>query len=216
MTALERALHVADEPSAWPGWRLAAVAVVTWLVIAVVMSRVFALGGFRSPTLIVGSLLALPAALLAWGLAATERHRTWITALAMMVAVALLPLATHGATPSTGRLAEIADGLQLPGVVARDHRLGNGRCRNACSEIRRVAFVDEEPEAAVEFRITSTLKKRGYQVTLYPHAPLTPQRIDAKRGKILVSIEIRIISVTRTRIAEIFLTEGPAPDTSVG
>jgi hypothetical protein len=216
LTALERALELPDdEPTPW-GWRVAAVAVAAWIALAVAGARVLALGGYRWPLLIVGSLLAIPAALLAWALASAERHRTWITGAAMLAAVACIPLAITGATPSTARLAEIADGIGLPGRVVRDHRLGNGRCRPACSEIRRVAFVDDDSLAAVEFGVTSAFRRRGYELTIYPHASGVPARIDAKRGRTLVSVEIASITLARTRIATVFIAQGPAPHHSVG
>lgn len=189
---------------------------LVWIAIAVVVARTFAVGGWTSPVLPLGSLLALPATTVAWVLVGNHDRRTTIAAAAMIVGLLAMPVASAGATPSTGRLASIANNLDLPGTVERDVRLGDGRCRPVCSELRRTSVVDGIAFAKARTQVRAALVGHGYSVRVYAHAVGAPQRIDAAKGKVLVSLELRLLNDGRTRIAAVFLAQGPAPNTSVG
>ncbi|MBA2607815.1 MAG: hypothetical protein H0U92_02645 [Actinobacteria bacterium] len=217
MTALQHALDLPDEPRrARRGLLIAAIAAVAWMVLGVVVARMLAIGGWKSPLLPLGSLLAIPALTIAWVLAGNHRHRMAITVAAMAVSLVAIPFASAGATPSTGHLASIADDIGLPGKTQREIRIGDGRCRPACSELRRTSVIDgiSFVKAVAQARII--LLSRGYAVREYGHRVGAPTRIDASRRKVLVSLELQSITPTRTRIAAIFLAQGPTPDTSVG
>jgi len=217
MTALSHALEIPDDaPRQWRRLPLAVVAAAAWLVVGVVIARTFALGGMERRVLLVGALLAIPAGLGVWLAAGPHRFRTAASAIAMVLGVALIPLASAGATPSTGRLAELADSIGLPGTTIRDRAIGNGRCRPACSELRRTAVVDGISIVKVRAQVVGALKSAGYEVRVYSHAPNAPQRIDAGGKKVLVSLELRRTTEARTTIAAVFLAQGPAPDHEVG
>lgn len=215
--SLRDALEIPDEPRSFTRGPLPAlVGAAAALAVGVVAARTFALGGLPSANLVVGSTLALPALLVAWALAGPHRHRTLLTAVAVVAAVALVPLASAGATPSTARLAALVDDIGLPGRVQRETRIGNGRCRIACSEIRRVAVVERLAFAKVHGKVYFALRSRGFEVKLYDYAVGAPARIDAKYKKILVSVELRAVGENRTRVATVVLADGPAPSHSVG
>ena len=217
MSALASALELPDDPPrAWRGPATGAAAAVVWLVAGVVIARTFALGGMTSANLIVGALLGVPAMVLAWLLTGPHRARTAATVVVMIVSVALIPIASHGATPSPQKLAEMADALGLPGRTVRDSSLGNGRCRPACSELRRVAVADGSSFTKVGAEVLATLQTRGFTTRSYPHAPGDPFRIDATSKRLWISIELRRTTSLRTTIAEVFLAQGPAPHHEVG
>lgn len=180
------------------------------------VARAFAVGGWSSPLLAVGVLVAVPAMLAAWFLMGNHQHRLVAAAVAMLAGLATIPIATSGATPSTGRLAEMADYLALPGKRIREVRIGNGRCRPACSELRRVSVVDGLSFVKVVSQHRIALASRGYAVREYAHDVDEPTRIDAMKGKLTVSLELRQLNDVRTRIAAVFIVAGPTPDTSVG
>lgn len=194
----------------------AVVAAIMWIVLGVVVARSFAIGGWTSPILPLGSLLAIPAMTLAWVLVGNHPRRTTIAAAAMIAGLVAIPVASTGATPSTGRLASIANDIDLPGTIERDVRIGDGRCRPVCSELRRTSVVGGIAFVKARTQVRAALVGHGYSVRVYAHAAGAPQRIDAAKGKILVSLELRLLSDGRTRIAAVFLAQGPAPDTSVG
>jgi hypothetical protein len=217
LTALQRALEIEDEPSrAWRGVPLAIGGAVVCIVAGVVAARTFALGGWPSPLLPIGLLVAVPAMVAAWSLAGNHERRLVITAVAMVAGLVTIPIASSGATPSTGRLVEFANHLSLPGTVVREVRIGSGRCRPACSELRRTSVMDGISFVKVVSQHRIALASRGFTVKEYAHAVGEPTRIDGVRGKIAVSLELRRIDEVRTRIASVFLAEGPTPDTSVG
>ncbi|MEY2470059.1 MAG: hypothetical protein QOF21_2757 [Actinomycetota bacterium] len=217
MSTLASALDIPDdEPRVWRGLPAAAIAAALWLVVGVVLVRTFALGGMKSANLIVGASLAVPAMVVAWLCAGPHRPRLLAAAVAMVAGVALIPLASHGATPSPARLAEIADAIGLPGSTVRDSSVGNGRCRPSCTELRRVAVAEGSSFVKVGAQVFAALQTRGFTVKVYPHAVGAPQRIDATSKKLWVSIELRQTTLVKTTIAEVFLAQGPAPDHSVG
>lgn len=215
--SLREALELPDEPrSITRGPVLAGAGVALVLAAGVVLARTFALGGWRSSNLLVGLVLGVPALAATWLLAGPHRHRTLMSAAAVVVAVALVPIASAGATPSTARLSSIVDAIELPGRVQREVRIGNGRCSNACSEIRRVAVVDRLAFAKVYGQVYFALRTHGFKVKLYKYDVGAPARIDAQYKNILLSVELRSIPTNRTRIATVALADGPTPSTSVG
>jgi hypothetical protein len=182
----------------------------------VVIARTLALGGWVRPWLVVGVFVCVPATLLAWSLAGPVPSRTSVTAALLVASVVALPFALSGATPSVGRLAQIADGLEFPGKVAHEVRLGTGRCRPACSEIRRTIIARGSSLSKFQALTVAALRSRGYALREYPYGPGQPIRVDAKHGKVLVSLDIRPVDLDTTRIAATFIADGPAPAHSVG
>ncbi len=210
-------LDIPDEPRRERrGPVVAVVAAAVVVAIGVVVARTFALGGWNRPLLAIGCVTALPALVVAWLACGPHRSRTAIAAAAAIVGVVVMPLATSGITPSTARLSALADDLGFPGQVAREVRIGDGRCRAACSEVRRTTIVDGMSFAKAYGLVVGTLKAHGYNTKRYAYAPGAPARIDAARDKLLISLEVRAQRNGRTRIAAVFLAKGPAPDTSVG
>jgi hypothetical protein len=134
----------------------------------------------------------------------------------MVLGVAAIPAAAAGATPSTGRLMSIANDLGFPGRIEHQTVIGNGRCRPACSELRRDAFVEDSSFASVRGLTLGVLREHRYTFEEYPEQVGGPVRIDASKGKVMISLEITFVSLARTRVAEIFIAKGPAPHHSVG
>ncbi len=217
MGALAAALDLPDEPRReLRGIPAALVAGAIWIAIGIVLARTFAMGGFERSWLAVGATVAVPATIVAWALAGPHRFRTWVAAAVMIVAVALTPLASSGATPSPARLAVIANDLGLPGTTVRDVRIGSGRCRPACSELRRTAVVRDISYAKVRAQITGILRASGFEVRVYAHKVGQPLRIDAKKPRLLASFEVRQVTTSETRVASVFIAKGPPPDHEVG
>ncbi len=215
--SLRDALELPDEPRLVTRGPLLALAGAAFaLASGVVVARTFAVGGWRSSNFFVGVLLAGPALAVAWTLSGPHRQRTLLSGAAVAVAIALVPVASAGATPSTARLSSMVDTIGLPGRVQRETRIGNGRCRSACSEIRRVAVVERLAFAKVYGQVYFALKSRGFEVKLYEYAVGAPARIDAKYKNILVSLELRSLTSNRIRIATVALADGPTPSHSVG
>jgi hypothetical protein len=214
---LASTLDLPDEPKRQLfGVPAALIGGAAWIAIGIVLARTFAMGGFERSWLAIGATVAIPATIIAWALAGPHRFRTWIAAVVMVVGVVLTPLASSGATPSPARLATIADDLELPGATVRDVRLGSGRCRPACSELRRTAVVRDISYAKVRAQITGILRASGFEVRIYAHRVGQPLRIDAKKRRLLASFELRQVSASETRIASVFIAKGPAPDHEVG
>jgi hypothetical protein len=186
------------------------------MLVAIVVARVFAVGGWVRPWLAVGTLVSVPATVVAWVLAGPLRYRTSLTAALLVASVLSLPLALTGATPSVGRLAQIIDGLGLPGKTAHEVRIGSGRCRPACSEIRRTIIARGSSLSKFQAYTIAAFKTNGYAVREYPYGPGQPIRVDAKRGKVLASLEIRPVDLDTTRIALTVIADGPTPAHSVG
>ena len=215
--SLRDALDLPDEPRSFSrGPAVAAVGAAVVLAGCVVGARTMALGGWKSSNVVVGVALILPATIAAWALCGPHRQRTLVTGVAAVLAALLVPVAAAGATPSVSRLSSIVDSIGLPGRVTREVRIGNGRCRDACSEIRRVAYTDGPAFAKVYSQTYNALRVRNFELKRYAYAPGAPARIDAKYKKILVSLELRSVSASRTRIAVVVLADGPAPSHSVG
>jgi hypothetical protein len=189
---------------------------VVWTVAAVVIARTFAVGGWVRPWLALGALVCIPATVLAWVLAGPLPNRTSLTAALLVVSALSLPVAIAGATPSVGRLTEIADGLEFPGRVAHEVTIGSGRCRPSCSEIRRTIIARGSSLSKFQALAIGALRARHYVVREYPYGPGQPIRVDAKHDKVLVSLEIRSVDLDTTRIAVTFIADGPAPAHSVG
>jgi hypothetical protein len=210
-------LDIPDEPRrVWRGPVLGGVTAAVWIAVGVVVARTFALGGWTRPALPVVCVVAIPAVLIAWAVTGAVASRAAVAALAAVVGLAVTPLATSGITPSTARLSALADHIGMPGRTVREVRIGDGRCRTACSEIRRISVVEGMSFTKAYGLTLGALKARGYDTKRYAFAPNAPARIDASRGKILVSLELRNQGQGRTRVAAVFLAKGPRPDTSVG
>ena len=217
MTERGTLLDIPDEPPRQRRGVAAALSGAAVVLIAgVVVARTFALGGWVRPWLAVEAVLAVPAMIVAWVLAGPHPRRTWITAAVMMVGVLLQPLAAAGATPSLPRLAQIVDDVGLPGTTIRDVRVGNGRCRPACSELRRTSVARGIAYAKARGQVDSALRAQGYEIKAYGHRAGQPERIDARKGKVFVQIELRHTQLDETRIAQVWITLGPRPDTQIG
>ncbi len=169
-----------------------------------------------SANVIVGAVLAVPAMILAWLCAGPHSPRLAAAVVAMVVGVALIPLASAGATPSPQKLAKIADALELPGHTVRDRAVGNGRCRPTCSELRRTAVAEGSSFTKVGAEVFAVLSRRGFTMRTYPHTADEPLRIDAISKKLWVSIELRRTTLVRTTISAVFLAQGPAPEHEIG
>jgi hypothetical protein len=217
LTALANALDLPDEPPrAWRSPASAAVAAALWLAIGTVLCRTFALGGWERPRVAVGLVLAAPAAIVAWLLVGAHPRRTLITAVAMLVGLLVIPLASAGATPSPARLRQIADAIGVPGKVVHEVQIGNGRCRPACSELRRTSVASGSSYVKYRAQIEGALTARGFEIKRYARRAGEPDRIDAVSERLLVSVDMRMLDLSRTRIAQIYIARGPKPDHSVG
>ncbi|HVE94234.1 MAG TPA: hypothetical protein VNB24_04890, partial [Acidimicrobiales bacterium] len=160
---------------------------VLWIAAAIVVARVFAVGGWSNHWLVVGALLAIPAAALSWYLIGPGEQRSLWAASFVVIGLVLVPVASSGATPSTGRLADVADGLDLPGKTVRtDGAKGNGRCRPACSELHRVVVSEQSSFTKIRTQVTNALKDNGYLVRVYGTGPDEPQRMTAKSNKVII------------------------------
>lgn len=179
-------------------------------------ARTFALGGWVRPWLAVGALVCVPATVLAWAFAGPVANRTSVTAALLVASALTLPIAMSGATPSVGRLAQIADGLGFPGDTVHEVKIGSGLCRPSCSEIRRTIIARGSSLSKFQALTTGALRARHYVVRDYPYGPGQPIRVDAMRDKVLISLEIRSVDLDTTRIAVTFIADGPTPAHSVG
>ena len=208
MTALATALDIPDdEPRVWRGLPAAAIVSAVWLVGGVVFARTFALGGTTSPHLIVGGLLAVPAMVAAWVLAGPNAPRLVAAVVAMAAGVALMPFASHGATPSPHRLSEITDAIGLPGKTATEKLSGNGRCRPLCSTVERDMYADGMSFAKVRAQTIGILKARGFRVT--------GDRV-ATSPKMDILFQLTSVTLTRTKLHLSVVANGPTPTASVG
>lgn len=217
MTALGTLLDLPDEPPRqWRGLAASLVGGAVVLVAGVVVARTFALGGWVRPWLAVEAVLALPAMLVVWVLAGPHPQRTWLTTACMVAGLLLQPLAAAGATPSVARLAQIVDSVGLPGEHVRDVRVGNGRCRPACSELRRTSVARGIAYAKARGQVDGALRANGYELKVYGRRAGEPERMDARKGKIFVQIELRQTKLDETRIAQVWITRGPRPSNQVG
>jgi hypothetical protein len=212
-----RLLDLPDEPRReWRGVGAAALGAAAVVVVGIVVARTFAFGGFERPWLAVQAVVALPAMVVAWLLAGPHRARTWVTAAAMIVGLALQPVATSGATPSPTRLAQIVDALGLPGTTVREVRIGNGRCRPACSELRRTTVARGMSYASARAEVEGLMRARGFAVKMYGHHAGQPERIDANSDTLRAQFELRESSLAVTRIAQVWIAVGPTPSNTVG
>ncbi|MDP1794238.1 MAG: hypothetical protein Q8K63_08895 [Acidimicrobiales bacterium] len=210
-------LDIPDEPRrVYRSPLTGGVAAAALIALGVVLARTFALGGWSRPTLSVGIATALPALLAAWSVTGPHRLRTVVAAVAAVLGVVAIPIAASGATPSPARLATLADEIGLPGRVTREVRIGDGRCRSACSEIRRTAIAADISFAKAYARTHGALQSAGYETRRFAYSAGAPAIIHARKGKILVQLELRDLGPGRTRLAAVFLADGPTPDTSVG
>ena len=187
-----------------------------WLAIAIPLSHVFALGGLPNHWLVLGGLLAVPAAALSWWAVGPGSQRAlWPVAVAVL-ALILIPAAASGITASPARLAQIADDADLPGRVVSERSFGNGRCEPSCSELRRTLVLDGVSFTKARAQVVNILKARGYTVKLYSTRPDRPQRVDAGTEAVLVSIEMRRTSLVKTTIEAHFFAQGPASSREIG
>lgn len=210
-------LDIPDEPPRRVRGVVAAlVGAAVVIVGGVVLARTFALGGTSRPWLAVQAVVALPAMVVAWLLAGAHPHRTWLAVGAMVVGLATQPVAAAGVVPSAARLAQTVDAIGLPGEITRDVRVGNGRCRPSCSELRRTAVAKGIAYAKARAQVEGILRARGFKVTLYGHRPGEPERIDALSDDLLAQFELRQIALDQTRIAAVWIARGPAADSEVG
>lgn len=217
MSVLRNALDLPDEPPRpWRGPALALGAAAVVAALGVIAARTLALGGTTRPFLAVGVVTAIPALIVGWLLAGPHDRRTAIAAGAMALGIVGIPIGVAGATPSVARLTQIADGIDLPGKVVTSRSLGNSRCRDACSELRRTSTITDISFAKARARVIAALRNDGFSLREYPHAADAPIRIDATKGKVFVSVELRFVDLDQTRLATVFLADGPAPDHSVG
>lgn len=212
-----RLLDLPDEPRRrWRGLPVALGAAALVLAGGVVVARTFALGGWERPWLAVQAVVALPAMVTAWLVAGPHRHRTWLTAGVMLAGVVLQPVAVAGVTPSPNRLAAIVDGFELPGETVRDVKIGNGRCRPACSELRRTAVATGMSFTKARAGVEGLLRAHGFTVRFYGYGPGDPLRIDAENDALRAQFELRAVTLDETRIAQVWLAKGPAPAHEVG
>lgn len=212
-----RLLEIPDEsPRQWRGPLTAAVAAAVVIVAGVVVARTFALGGTVRPWLTVQAVIALPALLVAWFLCGPHPRRSWIAAAVMLVGLIVQPLATAGVTPSPDRLAQIIDALDLPGETVRDIKVGNSRCRPACSELRRTGVVKGIAFIKAKGQIDSIMRAHGFTVKEYGHRVGEPTRIDVSNDDLLGQFELRFVALGETRIAQVWIARGPASDVEIG
>lgn len=210
-------LDIPDEPPRqYRGLAAALAGGSAWLIFGVIGVRTFAVGGWLHARLWIGLCVIVPAMLATWLLADPLRWRTVVTAAVMVVGCLLIPVASAGATPSTSRLAQIADGFHIPGKLVNEVRIGTGRCRPACSEIRRVAMVRGSSFAKVRSYVGTVMRAQGFEVREYGFARGAPARIDAVKAHLAVAFELRAADLDVTRIAETVVALGPAPAHSVG
>jgi hypothetical protein len=217
MTALANALDIPDEPPRqWRGVPQGVVAAAVVLAVGVVVARTFALGGWVRPWLAIEIVVGLPAALVAWLLTGPHPRREWMTAGVVVVSLALLPLAAAGATPSPERLQRVVNALELPGETTRDVRIGNGRCRPSCSELRRTAIARGTAFDKVRSQLEGILRYRGFEVREYAYNPGEPLRIDAQTDDYFASFELRQNTPGVTRIAQVWIARGPKSENKIG
>lgn len=217
MTAPGALLDLPDEPERqWRGVAAALVGAAVALVVGVVVARTFALGGYARPWLAVQAVVALPALLAAWFFAGPHRLRTVVTVGVVVAGLALQPVATSGTTPSPQRLGDIVDGFGLPGETVRDVHVGNGRCRPACSELRRVSMARGLAYAKARAQVEGLMRARGFEVLMFGHHPGEPERIDARNDHLRAQFELRVVELGVTRISQVWITLGPRPDRQVG
>lgn len=179
-------------------------------------SRAWALGGWTRPWLAAGAVVIVPAMVASWVLAGPIRERNAVVTAVLVVGIVGLPFAVMGATPSTAQLVKITNSMRFPGEVQRDIRVGSGRCRPACSELRRTLLVSGVGFAKARSGVMTSLRYRNFTIKEYGRVAGAPLRIDAQRNKIKISIELREVDLDNTRIALIVLVDGPAPDYEVG
>jgi hypothetical protein len=217
MTALRNALDIPDEPPRqWRGVMQALVGATVLLVVGVVAARTFALGGWVRPWLAIEIVTGVPAAGAAWLLVGPHRRREWVTAGVFVVSLFLLPVGSAGATPSPERLQRIVNAIELPGVTQRDVRVGNGRCRPTCSELRRTAVAKGVSFDKVKAQIEGILRYRGFTVREYGYDTGEPLRIDATSDDYYASFELRNVTPGETRIAHVWIARGPKSEHKVG
>ena len=210
-------LDIPDEPRRdRRGVPAAAIGAAVCIAMGVVCARTLALGGTVRPWPAVEAVVAVPAMIAAWVLVGPHRQRTWITAGVMVVAVIVQPLAASGATPSPTRLARIVDHLGFPGETRHEVRIGNGRCRPACSELRRVTVVRNQSYVSARADFEGNLRARGFEIRQYGHHAGEAERIDAQNDDYMVQLELRIIGVGVTRVSQVWVARGPTPRHSVG
>ncbi|HVT76484.1 MAG TPA: hypothetical protein VHD87_05600 [Acidimicrobiales bacterium] len=210
-------LDIPDEPPrVWRGVPAAAISAAACVVAGTVLARTFAVGGLQHARLALGLCVPVPAAIAAWLLAGAHAWRTAVTAVAMVVGIAFMPLASHGATPSPARLSALADHLGLPGVKVHEVRIGNGRCRPSCSEVRRVSTAKGSSFVKTAAELQAALRVRGFTVKLFAHAVGAPTVISAESSRITAEFELRPVDLDVTRIAGTFIAKGPTPAHSVG
>ncbi len=210
-------LDLPDEPPRqWRGPVLGALVGGAWIVVGIIVARTFALAGWTRPALPLVLVIAVPAVLLAWIATGPAPARSGLAAAAAVIGVAVMPLASSGITPSTARLSATTDRIGMPGRTIREVRIGDGRCRTACSELRRTTIVTGMSFRKAYGLTLGALKARGYVTKAYAFGVNAPARIDATRGKVLVSLELRDEGGGKTRVACVVLVKGPRPDTSVG
>lgn len=196
---------------------LATAVPVLWLALGIVAARTFALGGLPNHWLIVGGLLGGGAALLSWLLIGPGEQRTLWAVAFLVIGLALVPVASSGATPSVGRLSHMADDLGLPGrVVREDGRKGNGRCRPACSELHRVVVSETSSFTKVRTQVSNALKQHGYLVHVYGTSPTEPQRMTATSKKAKIEVVMLRTSTVRTTIELFLFAQGPEGSSQIG
>lgn len=188
-----------------------------WLAVAIVLARLLAVGGWSNHWLAVGALLAVPAAALSWLLIGPGEQRSMWAFSFVVIGLVLVPVASSGATPSTGRLADIADNLGIPGKTARtDGAKGNGRCRPACSELHRVVVNDGSSFTKMRTQVSNALKERGYNVHVYGTSPDQPQRMTARSDKVVIEVVMLRTSIVRTTIELFLFAQGPEGSSKIG
>ncbi|MEY2419281.1 MAG: hypothetical protein QOG90_1961 [Actinomycetota bacterium] len=210
-------LEIPDEPPRqWRGLLAAIVGGAACIVVGVVLARTFAVGGFVRGRLVLGLCVPVPAAIAAWLLAGADRLRTVVTAAVMIVGVLFMPVGAAGATPSPARLSAMVDDLGLPGATLHEVRIGNGRCRPSCSEVRRVSTAKASSFVKVSAQLQGALRVRDFTVRLFSHRVGAPTVITAENDKMTANFELRVVSLAETRIAGTFIAKGPTPAHSVG
>ena len=211
MTALARALDIPDEePRSYRGVMPALLASIVWLAVGVALARTFALGGMVRSHLLVGLVVVVPTMVIAWLAVGPSRWRTASVVVAMVVGLALMPLASHGATPSPARLQQVADAIGLPGKTVRDRTAGTGRCRPICSELHRRSVVDGVSFVKARAQVIGILKARQFAVTE------SPTKARATRGRLAIQVTLTQTSLDRTTVNLDVFALGPTPAHSVG
>ena len=213
----ERAPEHSTRRSARRGALAATIVPALWIGVAIVVARTFAIGGWSNHWLVVGALLALPAAALSWYLIGPGGQRSlWVVAFAV-IGLVLVPVASSGATPSTGRLEDVAGSLGLPGRIVRtDGIKGNGRCRPACSELHQVVVTDKSSFTKVRTQVSNALKAREYDVRVYGTSPKEPQRMTARSDKVVIEVVMLRTSTVVTTIELFLFAQGPEGANEIG